>query len=237
MTRSRTAGRMGGARSLAMLVALVWTVAVSVIPTAYAASMLAVDYGTDSFKVSLVKPGVPFDVLLTKEGKRKVPALVAYRGEERFVGNEAQSLVSFNAACTFKMVCSSSSQATLADAFPAGDPLPARHDLLGQAARRPLSEPPSIAAAFVSLLEPTHDDGTILSRGPDEQGNGSGRGSPRLPAHLCEGTRRGTGQGERARCRRHGPWLLGRDGAKSRAGRGRDRRLAPRRSDQRRCCG
>lgn len=68
--------------------------AVTWAPSAHAASMLAIDYGTDSFKASLVKPGVPFDVLLTKEGKRKAPAVVTYRGDERFVGSDAQTLVS-----------------------------------------------------------------------------------------------------------------------------------------------
>lgn len=77
-----------------LVLALVMTLAVlSWTPTANAASMLAIDYGTDSFKASLVKPGVPFDVLLTREGKRKAPAVVTYRGEERFVGSDAQTLV------------------------------------------------------------------------------------------------------------------------------------------------
>ncbi|GAA5891468.1 hypothetical protein JCM8208_007291 [Rhodotorula glutinis] len=73
--------------SLFLVVALV-----SVLPSASAASLLAIDYGTDSFKASLVKPGVPFDVLLTKEGRRKTQAIVTYRGDERFVGGDAESL-------------------------------------------------------------------------------------------------------------------------------------------------
>ncbi|TKA54808.1 hypothetical protein B0A53_02617 [Rhodotorula sp. CCFEE 5036] len=75
-----------------LVLALVMTLALSWTPTVNAASMLAIDYGTDSFKASLVKPGVPFDVLLTREGKRKAPAVVTYRGEERFVGSDAQTL-------------------------------------------------------------------------------------------------------------------------------------------------
>lgn len=75
-----------------LVVALVGVM--SSLPAVNAASMLAIDYGTDSFKASLVKPGVPFDVLLTKEGKRKAPAQVAYRGQDRFVGSDAQTLVS-----------------------------------------------------------------------------------------------------------------------------------------------
>ncbi|GAA5839170.1 hypothetical protein JCM9279_002616 [Rhodotorula babjevae] len=81
-------------RRPAALVALaaLLLVVLSVVPSASAASLLAIDYGTDSFKASLVKPGVPFDVLLTKEGRRKTQAIVTYRADERFVGGDAESL-------------------------------------------------------------------------------------------------------------------------------------------------
>ncbi|KAM0747743.1 actin-like ATPase domain-containing protein [Meredithblackwellia eburnea MCA 4105] len=59
---------------------------------ANAASLLAIDYGTDGFKASLVKPGVPFDVLINKDSKRKTPSLVTMRGEDRSFGAEAASL-------------------------------------------------------------------------------------------------------------------------------------------------
>ncbi|GJN93779.1 hypothetical protein Rhopal_006837-T1 [Rhodotorula paludigena] len=76
----------------ALALALVVAVLALLVPGSLAANLLAVDYGTDSFKASLVKPGVPFDVLLTKEGRRKTPALVSFRGDERFVGNDAQAI-------------------------------------------------------------------------------------------------------------------------------------------------
>lgn len=59
-----------------------------------AASLLAIDYGTDGFKASLIKPGVPFDVLINKDSKRKTPSIVTLRGEERSFGGEAANLVS-----------------------------------------------------------------------------------------------------------------------------------------------
>lgn len=77
----------------ALALALVVAVLALLVPGSLAANLLAVDYGTDSFKASLVKPGVPFDVLLTKEGRRKTPALVSFRGDERFVGSDAQAIV------------------------------------------------------------------------------------------------------------------------------------------------
>ncbi|GAA6060896.1 hypothetical protein JCM10212_000179 [Sporobolomyces blumeae] len=86
--------RRSGARPfLALVAALLLALSLaSLVPSASAASLLAIDYGTDSFKASLVKPGVPFDVLLTKEGKRKVQTLVSIRGEDRFVGPDAANL-------------------------------------------------------------------------------------------------------------------------------------------------
>lgn len=87
-TSRRTSARALAALLVAALVALS-----ALVPSASAASLLAVDYGTDSFKASLVKPGVPFDVLLTKEGRRKIQAVVTYRGDERFVGGDAEGLV------------------------------------------------------------------------------------------------------------------------------------------------
>ncbi|GAA5966979.1 hypothetical protein JCM3765_004420 [Sporobolomyces pararoseus] len=65
----------------------------SLIPTSLATSLLAIDYGTDSFKASLVKPGVPFDVLLTKEGKRKISSISSIRGKDRFVGPDASNFL------------------------------------------------------------------------------------------------------------------------------------------------
>ncbi|GAA6014558.1 hypothetical protein JCM10207_001644 [Rhodosporidiobolus poonsookiae] len=78
-------------RLLPSLLALLSLLVLSAVPSS-ANSLLAVDYGTDSFKASLVKPGIPFDVLLTQSGKRKTPAVVTFRGEDRFVGEAASGL-------------------------------------------------------------------------------------------------------------------------------------------------
>lgn len=65
----------------------------SLVAPATAASLLAIDYGTDGFKAALIKPGVPFDVLINKDSKRKTPSIVTLRGEERAFGGEAANLV------------------------------------------------------------------------------------------------------------------------------------------------
>ncbi|KAG1899927.1 uncharacterized protein F5891DRAFT_334128 [Suillus fuscotomentosus] len=46
------------------------------------ALILVVDYGSDWIKASLMKPGVPFDVLLNKDLKRKIQSFVAWKKDE-----------------------------------------------------------------------------------------------------------------------------------------------------------
>ncbi|KAJ8582405.1 actin-like ATPase domain-containing protein [Rhizopogon salebrosus TDB-379] len=58
------------------------------------ASVLAVDYGSDWIKASLMKPGVPFDVLLNKDSKRKIQSCVAWKKDERLFGSDATNIAS-----------------------------------------------------------------------------------------------------------------------------------------------
>ncbi|KAF9923520.1 hypothetical protein FBU30_006442 [Linnemannia zychae] len=56
------------------------------------AAVMAIDYGTDWFKVALVKPGIPFDIVLNAESKRKTQSAINVRGDHRSFGSEALSL-------------------------------------------------------------------------------------------------------------------------------------------------
>lgn len=58
------------------------------------AAVLAIDYGTDWIKASLMKPGVPFDVLLNKDSKRKIQSSVAWKKSDRLFGTDAFNLAS-----------------------------------------------------------------------------------------------------------------------------------------------
>jgi hypoxia up-regulated 1 len=57
------------------------------------ASVLAVDYGTDWIKASLMKPGVPFDVVLNRDSKRKIQSSVGWKGPDRLFGSDAFNIV------------------------------------------------------------------------------------------------------------------------------------------------
>jgi hypoxia up-regulated 1 len=61
--------------------------------TALATTVLAIDYGSDYIKASLIKPATPFDVLLDKDSKRKIRSSVAWKNGERLFGQDAFNLV------------------------------------------------------------------------------------------------------------------------------------------------
>lgn len=62
--------------------------------TAANAAILAIDYGTEWTKAALVKPGIPLEIVLTKDTKRKEQSVIAFKGEERLYGQDAANMVS-----------------------------------------------------------------------------------------------------------------------------------------------
>lgn len=57
-------------------------------------SVIGIDYGTDWFKVSIVKPGVPLDIVLNRETKRKTASSITIRNGIRHYGSDSVSLAS-----------------------------------------------------------------------------------------------------------------------------------------------
>ncbi|KAF9528746.1 Hsp70 protein-domain-containing protein [Crepidotus variabilis] len=64
----------------------------SSLPQLALASVLAIDYGSDFIKASLMKPGVPFDVLLNKDSKRKINSVTTFKKGERLYGADGFNL-------------------------------------------------------------------------------------------------------------------------------------------------
>ena len=52
-------------------------------------SVIGLDYGTEWYKVSIVKQGIPLDMVLNKESKRKTPASILLSKREILLGNDA----------------------------------------------------------------------------------------------------------------------------------------------------
>lgn len=73
--------------SLAPLLALL-----ALLPAALSLGVISFDYGSDSLKTALVKPGMTPDVVLTRDSKRKLPSVVAWKGEDRSFGTDALNL-------------------------------------------------------------------------------------------------------------------------------------------------
>uniref|UniRef100_A0A182RBY4 Hypoxia up-regulated protein 1 n=1 Tax=Anopheles funestus TaxID=62324 RepID=A0A182RBY4_ANOFN len=88
-TRHRmcTDGHTGGMVLLVTLsvLALFATVANS-------AAVMSVDLGSEWMKVGVVSPGVPMEIALNKESKRKTPSTIAFRNGDRVFGEDAQTL-------------------------------------------------------------------------------------------------------------------------------------------------
>ena len=52
-----------------------------------AIGVVSIDYGTEWIKAALIKPGKPYDLVLSRDSKRKVQASVAFKGEVRKDGH------------------------------------------------------------------------------------------------------------------------------------------------------
>lgn len=50
---------------------------------------MSVDFGSQFIKIALVKPGVPMEIVLNKESRRKTPNLIGMKAGERFFGDAA----------------------------------------------------------------------------------------------------------------------------------------------------
>lgn len=81
--------------ALALLLACCW------VSSSAALGVVSFDYGADSLKTALIKPGMSPDVVLTRDSKRKLPSVVAWKGEERAYGTDASNLATRYPGDTF----------------------------------------------------------------------------------------------------------------------------------------
>ena len=51
--------------------------------TTESVAVISIDLGSEFMKIGIVKPGVPMEIVLNKESKRKTPLVVSLRGTER----------------------------------------------------------------------------------------------------------------------------------------------------------
>lgn len=77
---------------------LIWVLTLLLSPYVRAA-VLAIDYGAEFTKLSLIKPGVPFDVVLDKDSKRKISSVVGWKRDDRVFGADGKMAVSPSVIC------------------------------------------------------------------------------------------------------------------------------------------
>uniref|UniRef100_A0A1W7R800 Hypoxia up-regulated protein 1 n=1 Tax=Aedes albopictus TaxID=7160 RepID=A0A1W7R800_AEDAL len=81
----------GGGSAACLLLATVVVFAALLTPSDGAAVM-SVDLGSEWMKIGVVSPGVPMEIALNKESKRKTPTTIAFRNGDRLIGEDAQTL-------------------------------------------------------------------------------------------------------------------------------------------------
>ncbi|CAJ0946290.1 unnamed protein product [Ranitomeya imitator] len=70
--------------------------------TADSVAVMSVDLGSEWMKIAIVKPGVPMEIVLNKESRRKTPCAVALKDNERLFGDSAVGLAAKNPKVTFR---------------------------------------------------------------------------------------------------------------------------------------
>jgi len=62
---------------------------VTLIPFSDGIAVMSIDFGSEWLKIGIVKPGVPMEIALNVESKRKTPLVVSMKGEDRLFGDPA----------------------------------------------------------------------------------------------------------------------------------------------------
>ncbi|XP_039961742.1 hypoxia up-regulated protein 1 [Bactrocera tryoni] len=95
--KNDTANRQRSTTSLTCILHLFLTACLLVLASSHisginAAAVMSVDLGTEWMKVGVVSAGVPMEIALNKESKRKTPALLAFRDGVRTFGEDGMTV-------------------------------------------------------------------------------------------------------------------------------------------------
>lgn len=78
-------------RGIAVRISALFLVMVMIVQLSQieAIAVMSVDLGSEWMKIAIVSPGVPMEIALNKESKRKTPVTIAFRDNERTFGEDA----------------------------------------------------------------------------------------------------------------------------------------------------
>jgi hypoxia up-regulated 1 len=75
--------------SVALFLCAITCISLCFFPAPVSSAVLGIDFGSEYIKLASVAPGQSFHIVVDEQSKRKVPAVVAFEGGERFFGNGA----------------------------------------------------------------------------------------------------------------------------------------------------
>ncbi|XP_078283022.1 hypoxia up-regulated protein 1 [Rhinoraja longicauda] len=67
-------------------------------------AVMSVDLGSEWIKIAIVKPGVPMEIVLNKESRRKTPVAVSLKENERLFGDNAVAMSAKNPKVVFRFL-------------------------------------------------------------------------------------------------------------------------------------
>ncbi|KAJ8968762.1 hypothetical protein NQ317_012719 [Molorchus minor] len=89
-------GKWKGHRMKPHILVTVFLITITWVTLVESLAVMSVDLGSEWMKVGIVSPGVPMEIALNKESKRKTPAVISFRDNVRLFGEDAQNIgVSF----------------------------------------------------------------------------------------------------------------------------------------------
>uniref|UniRef100_A0A665U4J3 Hypoxia up-regulated protein 1 n=1 Tax=Echeneis naucrates TaxID=173247 RepID=A0A665U4J3_ECHNA len=83
-----------------VLAAALFCVALAMLPSHTA--VMSIDLGSEWMKMAIVKPGVPMEIVLNKESRRKTPTVVCLKENERLFGDSALGMSVKNPKTVFR---------------------------------------------------------------------------------------------------------------------------------------
>ncbi|XP_068229122.1 hypoxia up-regulated protein 1-like [Palaemon carinicauda] len=61
----------------------------AIVGGSFGVTIMSIDFGSEWMKIAVVAPGVPMEIALNKESKRKTPAAISFRDGERTFSEDA----------------------------------------------------------------------------------------------------------------------------------------------------
>merc|ERR1712135_192524 len=76
-------------RKLGLICVAILGCCLSTLQPVQGVAVVSIDFGSEWMKIAVAAPGVPMEIVLNKESKRKTPVAISFRNGERTFGEDA----------------------------------------------------------------------------------------------------------------------------------------------------